>query len=263
MIEGLKERIECELETLLPPDPSFYPSLTEGGRYCVLAPAKRIRPLLTLLATLWIDPQAGEKALRPACALELVHTYSLIHDDLPSMDNDDFRRGRPTLHKISTEGHAILVGDWLLTYAFEIIATAPFLSPLQKVELVTILSQAAGRGGMIGGQVMDIEKSPHIKIMHQKKTGALFCAALQFGGVITSASPSQFTALRQFGELFGELFQVVDDLNDQDHPLGQEKGEETMKELYLKCLHVLKSFPGNSSLFTSILDQLVPTNIYG
>lgn len=159
-LELHKKKINDTLDALISLKSPFSPSLYEGGRYALLAPGKRIRPLLTLCAVEMLDETCVEAALIPASALEMVHTYSLIHDDLPCMDDDDFRRGLPTLHRVYTEAHAVLMGDYLLTYAFEILSTAPSLTPLQQVALVKSLALASGGEGMIGGQIMDIEHSP-------------------------------------------------------------------------------------------------------
>lgn len=194
-----------------------------------------------------LEQGASERALLPACALEMVHTYSLIHDDLPCMDDDDYRRGRPTLHRVYSEGHAVLVGDYLLTYAFEVIATAHSLAAEQKIALIQKLSEAAGGEGMIGGQIMDIEKSQHIEQMHARKTAALFCAAVEFGGIVTHKDPPMLSLLRIFGMQFGQLFQMVDDLLDGDHPLGEIQAQKAAHTLYESSLKTLDSLPGDTA----------------
>jgi len=241
------EFIEKELEKLIPETKDPFASLYEGARYSLLAPGKRMRPLLTLYTAEMLESGSKQRALRPACALEMVHCYSLIHDDLPCMDNDDFRRGRPTLHKAYNEGHAVLVGDYLLTYAFEVLANAPALSPEQKIALIQTLTQTAGSGGMIGGQVMDIEGNRDIEQLHQRKTAALFQCALAFGGIVTNASPATQDKLATFGKQFGELFQMVDDILDGDHPLGEEKAWEAMHSLEARALKTLEELPSDST----------------
>jgi geranylgeranyl diphosphate synthase type II len=247
MLTIFKEKIEEHLNHLIPSSSPFYSSLYAGGKYALLAPGKRIRPLLTLSAAEMLQKNSLNRALVPACAVELVHTYSLIHDDLPCMDDDDFRRGRPTLHRVYSEGHAVLVGDYLLTYAFEVIAQAPELTAEQKVALFKTLTQAAGGEGMVGGQIMDIERSPHVQQMHHQKTAALFCAAVAFGGIAASASSETMDLLRQFGLQFGQLFQMVDDLLDGDHPEGQEKAEIAASLHLRNALETLEKLPGNAS----------------
>jgi geranylgeranyl diphosphate synthase, type II len=256
MISFYKELIDTKLTELLPKDSPFFPSLYAGGRYVLFGLGKRIRPLLTLLAAEMLKPESIQEALIPACALELVHTYSLIHDDLPCMDDDDFRRGLPTLHKVYSEGHAVLIGDYLLTYAFELLADAPLLTAEQKISLVGTLSRFAGGEGMIGGQMMDIENSPQIEQMHALKTAALFRAALGFGGIIAGATPHLLKLLDTFAIEFGKLFQIIDDLIDGDHPLGRAQAESTAQTLYHQVTHTLTLFPGNSSHLHSLTHSL-------
>jgi len=239
--------IDSELEKLIPASSPYYLSLLEGARYSLLAPGKRMRPLLTLYTAEMLEEGSTERALHPACALEMVHCYSLIHDDLPCMDDDDFRRGRPTLHKVYNEGHAVLVGDYLLTHAFDILAHAPSLSAEQKISLIQTLSSASGGDGMIGGQVMDIEESKDITQLHQRKTAALFRCALAFGGIVTGASTETLDKLALFGKQFGELFQIVDDILDGDHPLGEEKAWEAMHSIEAQALKTLEELPGDTT----------------
>ncbi len=247
MLDLYKQKIEAHLIDLIPINSPFYPKLYEGGRYALLAPGKRIRPLLTISAAEMVQEGSIDMALAPACALELVHTYSLIHDDLPCMDDDDFRRGRPTLHRVYSEGHAVLVGDYLLTYAFEVISSAPRLSAEQKISLTQQLASAAGSEGMIGGQVMDIEDSPHVDHMHHLKTAALFSAALAFGGIVAHACSDTMNLLKQFGTQFGQLFQMVDDLLDGDHPRGENHAINAASSHFQSTLAILEKLPGNKS----------------
>ena len=187
--------------------------LGEAARYAVLGGGKRIRPRLVIAAAeLYGAPV--EHSLLPACALELIHSYSLIHDDLPCMDDDDFRRGKPSLHKVYGEAHALLVGDFLLTLAFELLTGSPHLTPLQRLELIKTLTLRAGGDGMIGGQVLDLAQHSNTEEIHRKKTAALFIAACEFGGIIGDHSDLEF--LREFGENLGLAFQLLDDLADGD-----------------------------------------------
>lgn len=253
LLTRYKHCIDQELEQLIPKSSPFFPTLYEGGRYALLAPGKRIRPILTLLTAEMLKEESTQKALRPACALEMIHTYSLIHDDLPCMDDDDFRRGNPTLHRVYNEGHAVLVGDYLLTHAFEVISSAPELSSDQKIALIQTLSKAAGGEGMIGGQVMDLESSHEIEQMHTFKTAALFRCAVEFGGIVANVSDSLMQKLRLFGNQFGQLFQLLDDIHDHDHPLGEEKAKEAAETLHQQMLKTLNILPGN----TGSLHQLI------
>ncbi|MCX6989565.1 MAG: polyprenyl synthetase family protein [Chlamydiae bacterium] len=194
-------------------------TLFSAARYSLLAKAKRLRPLLTLAVT---ESFGGniEAALHPACALELIHTYSLIHDDLPCMDDDDLRRGVATLHKVYGEGHAVLTGDYLLTLAFEVLAKSPLLTAEQKLDLITILSQRAGGDGMVGGQVVDMLSEGKevdfetLTFIHSHKTGALISAALEFGGIIANASKEDRALLKKIGYEIGLSFQIIDDILD-------------------------------------------------
>lgn len=208
--------INNRLEELIPDSPS---SLYAAARYSLLSPGKRLRPSLVLAAAKTFGGNR-EKALDPACAIEMVHAYSLIHDDLPCIDNDDLRRGRPTLHKVFPEGIALLAGDYLLTYSFEILGKAPKLSAEQRLNLVQILAKTAGAGGMIGGQAVDVGATgmelneQALLDMHRGKTGALLAAALLFGAVIGEASETIFPHLENLGNEIGLAFQFLDDLLD-------------------------------------------------
>lgn len=182
-----------------------------------LSGGKRLRPLLTLFA-LCAYQYPVEPALTPACALELIHTYSLIHDDLPCMDNDDFRRGKPSLHKVFREGQALLTGDFLLTYTFELLANNSEHSFEKRVQLLSELARAAGSEGMIGGQFVDLKQefslSEEALLFIQMKTSSLFAASLAFAGILANVSNEELHTLRQVGTAFGIAFQLADDLQD-------------------------------------------------
>jgi geranylgeranyl diphosphate synthase type II len=175
-----------------------------------------------------------------ACALELIHTYSLIHDDLPALDNDDLRRGRPTCHKVFGEAMAILAGDALLTLAFEVLSKLEEIGAERRIELVRELATASGTvGGMIGGQVNDVEgegKFPTARLLesiHRAKTGALLRASVRMGAIYASAEPEQLRALTCFGEHAGLAFQIVDDLLDVEQPsetLGKTAGKDAQRQ---------------------------------
>jgi geranylgeranyl diphosphate synthase type II len=247
-------------------------SLFEAARYSVLGGGKRIRPIIAIATAeaLRIRPN---NIIRPACALELIHTYSLIHDDLPCMDNDDFRRGKPSLHKAYNEGQAVLTGDYLLTYAFQVIAQDPYLTPDQKVQLVSILSRQAGGDGMIAGQVIDIESInkklnlDSLQDLHLKKTGALITASFEFGGVFANVGHTQMHSLHQVGQLLGLAFQIIDDVLDADEVekgvssyvsiLGIEKSKEMAIELYDKSIEILEQLTPDSEILRGIAYNLV------
>jgi geranylgeranyl pyrophosphate synthase len=197
--------------------------LLEAMRYSLLAPGKRIRPLLALAAAESVAPVDGDVLL--ACAaVELVHCYSLIHDDLPAMDDDDFRRGRPSNHKAFGEATAILAGDALLTLAFEWIAEAGERAPRPKHFLAAsrALAHAAGAFGMVRGQARDLGEPPPqtvaaLETLHGEKTGALFRAALLVGGYAGGAGPDALAALSRYGTAYGVAFQHADDIADAEH----------------------------------------------
>lgn len=198
-------------------------TLLEAARWVTLEGGKRLRPRL-LIATVEALNGNLELALTPACALEMIHTYSLIHDDLPSMDNDDYRRGKLTLHKKYNEATAILTGDFLLTYAFEILAKTPIsspgLSPKQILDLIQTLAFRSGGEGMILGQLLDLEAEgvsitlENLKLIHRKKSAELLTASLEMGGIIAGATPEMMAELRSLGDEIGLAFQIIDDVID-------------------------------------------------
>lgn len=224
--------IEEELESLVPEQATAYAQLFQAARYSLLNGGKRIRPILAL-ATAEIFGASREKTLRAACTLELMHTYSLIHDDLPCMDNDDYRRGKPSLHKAFPEGQAVLAGDFLLTYAFEVLSTDPHLTSHQKIELIHLLSHSAGGHGMIAGQMMDLQSEgaqltiEELQFVHRCKTGALISAAIQFGAIIGNANPDHIELLKAFARDIGLAFQIVDDVLDVTGSLKKAGAESS------------------------------------
>lgn len=208
--------------------------LGEAMRYSLEAGGKRVRPVLCLLACEAVGGTVAQ-ALPGALALEYVHTYSLIHDDLPAMDDDDLRRGRPTNHKVFGEGHAILAGDALLTEAFGVLASAD-LDPVRRAEALALLAEGAGWRGMAGGQALDLEGEAvatydlsHLQLIHRLKTGALLRASLEIGAVLGGASPADRQTLRAYGEAIGLAFQIQDDILDAtatDADLGKRAGKD-------------------------------------
>ncbi|HXG25142.1 MAG TPA: farnesyl diphosphate synthase [Chthonomonadales bacterium] len=212
--------VEEALDRFLPPVDREPRRVHEAIRYSVLAPGKRLRPILVLASAESVggDPQT---VLPTACALECIHVFSLIHDDLPCMDNDDYRRGRLTSHKVYGEAIAMLAGDALLALAFELIAeNAATVAPERVVQVLKLLSHASGTGGMVGGQVVDIESEGReidpetLHYIHTHKTGALLTASVLVGAILCGASKEQQDALRRYGESIGLAFQIADDILD-------------------------------------------------
>lgn len=209
-------------------------SLKESMHYSLQAGGKRIRPML-VLATMHEQGAAHPDALKVAAAIEMIHTYSLIHDDLPSMDNDDLRRGMPTNHKVFGEAVAILAGDALLTFSFGIMARLEDVSAEDKVRLIDLLSTAAGAEGMVGGQVLDIEGEEkqlgleQLEQVHLLKTGALLTYSIISGAILAGASAEQLVALSRFGRHLGLAFQIQDDILDvtgTSEELGKTAGKD-------------------------------------
>lgn len=208
-------------------------------RYSLLGGGKRIRPLLCMAAAEAVGGHA-EQVLPMACALEMIHTFSLIHDDLPALDNDDYRRGQPTSHRQFGESMAILAGDALHTLAFATIADHQRAAdPSAVLRAIAVLAEAAGTAGMVGGQVDDIasEGKPvtieALRSIHERKTGALLNAALLSGALLCEASPAQEAALRGYGDKIGLAFQIVDDILDvvgDDETLGKPTGSDEKNE---------------------------------
>jgi geranylgeranyl diphosphate synthase, type II len=209
-------RIEAALESRMLLGDSCPSRLREAMRYSLLAPGKRIRPILVLLAA---DACGGEldAVLPAACAVEMVHAYSLIHDDLPAMDDDDLRRGRPTCHKAFDEATAVLAGDALLTLAFEVLAKEIEPSALAAA-CCAALAEAAGACGMVGGQADDMEAErnslPDLESIHHRKTGAMIRISLRLGGMVAAANAGQLASLDEYGKCLGLAFQITDDLLD-------------------------------------------------
>jgi geranylgeranyl diphosphate synthase, type II len=222
------------------PEESVDPvSIHRAMRYSLFAGGKRVRPILAIASARAIS-DAPDGLEHAAAALELVHTYSLIHDDLPALDNDDLRRGRPTCHKVFGEAMAILAGDALLTLAFEVLSRIEHVSAERKIRLVEELSRAAGTvAGMIGGQVNDLEgerKRPTallLESIHRAKTGALLCASVRMGAIYAGASAAELGAISRYGEHVGLAFQIVDDILDVEEPseaLGKTAGKDQAQQ---------------------------------
>lgn len=285
LLNQFRTRIDLELDALVPLRPNLsYNSLFASARYSLLAPGKRLRPLL-LMATVHDYGAPIDHAIIPSSSLEMIHTYSLIHDDLPCMDDDDFRRGLPTLHRAYPEWHALLTGDYLLTYAFELLTTAPSLSSEQKIALIQTLSIHAGADGMIGGQVIDLlcenQEIDHkiLEEMHRCKTAALISAALVSGGIIAQASQKELEILKNIGKAVGIAFQMIDDVLDREgtkQELGKNTGsdlsnnkstaatlfgiletKQKASEFLLESQQLLEQFPKEFPLLRHLLDKMV------
>jgi len=229
--------VDRALERWMPGEEVLPRSLHQAMRYSVFAGGKRLRPILMIAACESLGGHAGQ-VLHAACAMEMIHTYSLIHDDLPAMDDDDFRRGRPTNHKVYGEATAILAGDALLTEAFRILADAEAnrsVPPATVIKVIELVARYAGSQGMVGGQVVDMESEgkeidfPTLEYIHTHKTGGLILASVQVGALLGGANDSQVAAIKRFGGAAGLAFQIADDIldvvGDQQH-LGKNVGSD-------------------------------------
>ncbi len=231
-----KQLVEAGLEEIFPVASGLQKRVIEAARYSLFAGGKRLRPILCLASAEVVGADI-EPVLPAACALEMIHTYSLIHDDLPAMDNDNFRRGVPTNHKVFGEAIAILAGDALLTEAFEYF-TLGGVSPHKVTEVIRIAVKAAGYRGMIGGQVIDLECENRkvdlatVEFMHIHKTGALLSASLEIGAILGGGEQAQTSALKNYGHHIGLAFQITDDLLDVEGDpalMGKTPGSDTAK----------------------------------
>jgi geranylgeranyl diphosphate synthase, type II len=235
-LEGLMPVIEGELERQLaipeklpPTDPAY--RLCEGMRYAALGPGKRLRPALCLGACAAVGG-AESDALPAAAALELLHAYTLVHDDLPAMDDDDVRRGRPTVHRAFDEATAILVGDALLTRAFGALAE---IGGVRAAEAVKVLAARAGAAELLAGQARDLAQPPSdlggLEAIHRGKTGALFAAAAELGGICGGADAAVREALARYGMTLGVAFQHADDRDDDEHPMLRARASDRIESL--------------------------------
>lgn len=265
-LETTSALVDRELKALIsapgrPAIPFLRPQpakIEEAMRYSLMAGGKRLRPMLVLAAAECCGGSA-KKALKAACALEMIHTYSLIHDDLPAMDDDDLRRGQPTNHKMFGEAIAILAGDGLLTYAFEVLsanAASAKLSAARTAELIRVVAVGAGARGMVGGQVVDLESEAFpdeklqnggrakaealLRYIHIHKTAALITTALEAGAIIAGATALQRKALREYGRAVGLAFQITDDVLDvvgEKALLGKRGSDADNQKLTYVRLH--------------------------
>ena len=277
------ERIDQALDGFLP-TVTRSGRLAEAMRYSVMAGGKRLRPNLCLAAAAAVGGNI-DVALTAACALEMIHTYSLIHDDLPAMDNDRLRRGRPTCHIAFDEATAILAGDALLTLAFEILAADTACPAQLRIEAIRILSGAAGAAGMVGGQMLDMLSEGRaldrtdLERLQRLKTGALIETSLVCGALLAEGRPDQMESLREYGRLIGLAFQVADDiLNVEGDPavmgkaagtdlqrskscfpgiLGLEKSKEFAQNLVERAISALDAFDSGADPLRAIARYVV------
>jgi len=282
------EIIEKRLDQLVPIQKGDDKLLYLAARHALLGGGKRLRPILTLATAEMFGTHSCNDILDAACALEMVHTYSMIHDDLPCMDDDDYRRGQLTVHRQFDEGLAVLAGDYLLTYAFEILADLTTMDSIKKIKLISILSQRCGGKGMIGGQVMDLQfegktlQLSQLQMLHLKKTAALITASLEFGGIISDATSEQLKYLTTFGEKIGLTFQIVDDILDVTSSqmkhgrqtssdilnnkstyvtvLGMEKAKLYAQDCYAEALNILNHLDYDTTILKQLADFVIERN---
>jgi geranylgeranyl pyrophosphate synthase len=247
-LRSRRDEVERALARLLPPADGSLAIILDAMRYSLLAGGKRLRPVLALTAADAVapsDPGTADLVMPAACAIEMIHTYSLIHDDLPAMDNDSMRRGKPTLHVVYGEGTAILAGDGLLAEAFALLARDPDHTgrpdlAARKLETIRRIADAAGATGMVGGQAIDLQAVGHargadalgaegLKDMHARKTGALIRAAAAAGAIMAGAPPARVDAVDRYAACLGLAFQIVDDVLDvegEGKDLGKTAGKD-------------------------------------
>ncbi len=238
-ISESKELVDQYLEKLLPNENEEPPTIHKAMRYSVFAGGKRVRPILVLASG---ESLGGERSvlLHLGAAVEMMHTYSLIHDDLPALDNDDLRRGRPTCHKVFGDAMAILAGDALMTRCYQVLAVLPGVSDAIRVRVMSEIAGATGTvRGMIGGQVVDLESEGKnvgpdtLEYIHHSKTGALLTACVRCGALAVGADPGELNALTGYGSKVGLVFQIVDDILDvtsSSEELGKTAGKDAKVE---------------------------------
>ncbi len=229
-------RTDAAIRRFLPAPRTAPPTVRRAMAYSLFPGGKRLRPTLAIAACRAVGGRVND-VLPAAAAIEMIHTYSLIHDDLPALDNDDLRRGRASSHQVFGEAMAILAGDALLTHAFEILSSRPAssrLAPL-KIRTIALVAESAGVAGMIGGQVLDLEAEGRpftyaaLKQIHRGKTGKLISASVQAGGIMGGGSRAQISALKRYGDRIGLAFQIIDDILDQEGTpaqLGKSVGKD-------------------------------------
>lgn len=283
-VEAASREVDRALDRMIPPETAKPATIHRAMRYSLFAGGKRMRPALCLAAAQACGGPLS-RALPMAAAVECIHTYSLIHDDLPAMDNDDFRRGKPTNHKVFGEGIAILAGDALLTQAFEILAEAPTTKRYSSQVLSLELARAAGSRQLIAGQVADLEGEGkrldprELRYIHERKTSALLSCAVRLGGMSANCTPVQLNALTRFGYNVGLAFQVIDDILDvtqssdklgktagkdlaaqkATYPalVGLEKSRKIARQLTTRAFAALKPFRGRATALEALAEYLL------
>jgi len=256
--------IDQWLDKLLPKDDKPPQAIHRAMRYSVFAGGKRLRPIMAIEAFKWVGGK-GAKIYPVACAIELIHTYSLIHDDLPAMDNDDFRRNKPTCHKVFGEANAILAGDALHALAFELLAKT------DDAKIIGEVANAIGTEGLVGGQVVDIElegcdvSEDDVRFIHERKTAALFVASVQAGAMAGIASEKELKSITQFAKRLGLAFQITDDILDikgDQEELGKDIGSdlEHDKATYPKAVGIEKSQEIAEQLIQKAKKALLPNH---
>jgi geranylgeranyl diphosphate synthase type II len=258
-----QKEVDRALDRFLPKESTPPATIHKAMRYSLFAGGKRLRPVLCLAAAEACGGKAGA-ALPLACAVECIHTYSLIHDDLPSMDNDDLRRGRATCHKVFGDGIAILAGDALLTIAFEIATSAKAAARYDLREIFREITTAAGSQKLIAGQVADLEAEgrrinrAQLRYIHENKTAALLTASVRLGAMAANATPKQLAAITDFGRALGLAFQVIDDILDvtqTSEKLGKSAGKDiTAKKATYPAVIGLEKSRAEANRLTSRAD---------
>lgn len=258
-----REQIEAALAEELRVSEILDKTLASSMEYSLLAGGKRLRPILLMAAAEAVGGR-GEDYLTSACAIEMIHTYSLVHDDLPAMDDDDYRRGKPTNHKVYGAGMATLAGDALLTMAFEVLLRQSGISDAVKLSVLREVSEAAGAKGMVGGQAMDLGAQGQpvniitLRRMHMGKTGALFRAAVRVGAILAGGDAAELVSLTRYAESFGLAFQITDDILDvtgTTEDIGKPAGsdERNHKTTYV----TLATLPGAEKMARDAVEAAV------
>jgi geranylgeranyl diphosphate synthase type II len=276
----LKEKkvaIESTLNRLLHSSQKYPPIIHQAMRYAVFGKGKRLRPILLITAAEACGGKASD-VLPAACALEMLHTYSLIHDDLPAVDNDDYRRGRLSCHRKFGEAMAILAGDALLTRAFEVLSKMRYPKGVLQAKIIGEIARAIGTEGMLGGQVEDIqvlnsgtqaEREKKLAYIHSHKTGALIRVASRVGAMLASASNGELRALDKYGRSFGLAFQITDDILDKEEKreltypriYGLRASREKAKKLVRSAKVPLRIFKKRADILKKIIDYFVNSRI--
>lgn len=268
-LQEVSELVYMKMSDLLPvPEGTLEQELHEAMRYATLSGGKRLRPFLTV-TTSQLFGVSLESALQTAAAIEFIHSYSLVHDDLPAIDNDDFRRGQPSCHKKYSEATAILTGDALLTFAFEVLADeSTHRDPMVRIELIEAVSKAAGHAGMVGGQMVDIKAEKQclefneIVRLQRLKTGALFSISCEAGAILGRANRNLRNSLKAYANNLGLAFQITDDLLDAEgtrEETGKTVGKDSAsgKATFVSCMGVDKAREQSKMLAVQAKQHLV------